>query len=256
MIKPWAGCGRQNKAEALYLLTGHEPRHRKKPDVGSSDAYGDPLRQGISKEWADSIQRIEARGPTKESEGRPELKDTGYPISTVELSLHRLRMIERGEVDKEALHRMPNMAAAARFAKAVLEAKLQVNDQKRAAEKMVQVAKYGEATIEQTIQEFQPVRKASDPGSAGHFEYQLKKATRQINEAVRTLTSLDKLNQPPFFGGAPTDEDISEEARLSFNKALDALAPRSKIVGEQLERSSEHEKVIFPERADKEKQAR
>ncbi len=69
MIKPWDGCGNRNKAEALYLLKGHEPRHRKEPNIGMSDAYDRPLGEDVSREWAESIRRIESRFAAYPSEG-------------------------------------------------------------------------------------------------------------------------------------------------------------------------------------------
>jgi len=62
MIKPWTGCGNRNKAEAVYLLKGHEPRHRKKSDAGLSEAWereNYPPVEPISSEWAESMRRIQ-----------------------------------------------------------------------------------------------------------------------------------------------------------------------------------------------------
>ena len=65
MIKPVAGCGNKNKAEALYLLKGHEPRHRKKSDAGSSAAWErenyPPVEPISNKKWSESMRRVQER---------------------------------------------------------------------------------------------------------------------------------------------------------------------------------------------------
>jgi len=64
MIKPWPGSGNRNKAEALYLLKGHEPRHRKKSDTGSSEAWereNYPPEATGNTQWDESMRRIQAR---------------------------------------------------------------------------------------------------------------------------------------------------------------------------------------------------
>lgn len=62
MIKPSTGCGNKNKAEALYLLKGHEPRHRKQSDTGSLEAWErenyPPAETGNS-QWDSSMRRIQ-----------------------------------------------------------------------------------------------------------------------------------------------------------------------------------------------------
>ena len=80
MIKPLDGCGNRNKAEALYMLKGHEPRHRKKPDTGSSDAWDYPPGGEVSKEWADSMRRIEERFSRFDVEGARDLKVTDEEV--------------------------------------------------------------------------------------------------------------------------------------------------------------------------------
>lgn len=177
-------------------------------------------------------------------------KDTGYPVTTVERSLQRLAWIEAGEVDKEALYKMPHQEAASRFARAVRLAKLPVGDQRRVAEKVAKDGKFGEPSIMETILSFFPMVKHSDPRSSGYFENQLRRATHLINEATRSLISMRMLNEASFTGGLPTDEDISEAAKVAFNKAVSALAERIEIVGQELDRNPEHGKVIFPEFAE------
>jgi hypothetical protein len=64
MIKPVAGCGNRNKAEALYLLKGHEPRHRKHPDSGSSEAWereNYPPAETGNILWDSSMRRVQER---------------------------------------------------------------------------------------------------------------------------------------------------------------------------------------------------
>jgi len=180
-------------------------------------------------------------------------KYTGYSQSTVELSLQRLGWIEAGEVDREALHKMPNQTAARRFTKAVLLAKLPVGDQKKAAEKVVKDGKFGLATIEQTIREFVPMLRMTDPCHSGYYENQLMKATRQINGAVRTLASFDRLNDMTVFGNGPTDEDIADLVKRRFNEAVEELAHQVKIIGEKLDRNPEHGKAMFPELEEEDK---
>ena len=65
MIKPWPGSGNKNEAEALYLLKGHEPRHRKSPNTGSSEAWereNYPPEETGNSQWDESMRRIQARG--------------------------------------------------------------------------------------------------------------------------------------------------------------------------------------------------
>lgn len=173
-------------------------------------------------------------------------KYTGYSQSAVELSLQRLGWIKAGEVDQEALYKMPYQEAARRFARAVLSAKLSVDEQKAAAEKIAKVGGYGVATIEQTILSFRPMVKPDDARSARFFETRLRKATRQINEVIGTLGKFCDLNQMTVLGDGPTDEDISEAAKVEFNRATELLAERIKMVGEKLDRNPEHGKAMFP----------
>lgn len=67
MTKKLVAVGNRNKAESLFLLKGHEPRHRKHSDVGSSDDWEDknyPPAGVENKVWAESTQRMAARFPS------------------------------------------------------------------------------------------------------------------------------------------------------------------------------------------------
>jgi hypothetical protein len=66
----------------------------------------------------------DAKGVKRARLGAPAIAiDTGYSVTTVELSLLRLAWIESGEIDAKALHKMPSQAAATYFAKKILEKK-------------------------------------------------------------------------------------------------------------------------------------
>jgi len=71
MIKPVAGSGNRNKTEALYLLKGNEPRHRKKSDAGSSEAWErenyPPAETGNSR-WDSSMRRVQERDQRRGTE--------------------------------------------------------------------------------------------------------------------------------------------------------------------------------------------
>jgi hypothetical protein len=71
--------GTRNKAEALFLLKGHEPRHRKYSDAGSSadwerenypPAVVEEPGQDMewTRKWAESMQRVAARHPENETQ--------------------------------------------------------------------------------------------------------------------------------------------------------------------------------------------
>ncbi len=178
--------------------------------------------------------------------GAPAIAEyTGYPKSTVELSLQRLDWIESGEVDRDAIHKMPHQEAARRFARYVLSAKIATKEQRQIADRIVKQKRFGVASIEQVVQEFVPILKKSDPRQAGYYETQLHKATKQTWGLITTLRSFRGLNQMTVFGDGQTDEDISEDAKERYNAAVEALAEEMQAVGKCLDRDSEHGKGMF-----------
>lgn len=162
-------------------------------------------------------------------------KRTGFPVGTVERSLERLGWIERGEVDREALYKMPSAGAADRFAKVVMEQKLSLENQRAVAKRLVKDRRFGEESIWQTIIEFVPTLKKTDPRNAAYYDTQLRKATRQINDVILTLSSFDKLNQVTLVRVA-TVEDISQASKENYNQAIHRLSERVKEVGKVFER--------------------
>jgi ParB-like chromosome segregation protein Spo0J len=152
-------------------------------------------------------------------------KITGKSEGTVERSLERLGWIERGEIDREALYKMPSQAAADRFVKAVKESKLTHDEQRAVAKRLVKDGRFGEASIEQTIMDFVPKVKKTDPRSAAYYDILFKKATRQINALSTTLWTITKwLNEQTIIGGVPTTNDIPQETIDEYNSALNHLA--------------------------------
>jgi len=152
-------------------------------------------------------------------------EDTGYSETTVERSLQRLGMIKRGEVDAEALHKMPHQQAAMRFAKAVLDSrsKPNVEDQRKVAEHLVKEDKFGEASINYAFKEFLPAVKKNDPRYPGYYNNLLHKARGQIDALIETLRRIEKRSS---YKDAPTMEDVSQLTMHSYNQAVYRLAEK------------------------------
>ena len=163
-------------------------------------------------------------------------KDTGYPETTVQLSLQRLAWIESGEIDAEALHKMPNQAAAMRFAKAVLERPTCKPYQKTLADHIVKEGRFGEASIAQALMEFVAIGKPTDPLNPRYYEVKLITATRLIYKAATALGALDELNQVHIMGGLATKEDISRLVIDNYNEAAAVLSREIEAVGKVLDR--------------------
>ncbi len=121
-----------------------------------------------------------------------------------------------------------------------------MDDQKRVAEKVARDGRFGAASIEQTVREFQPLLKKTDKHHAGYHQALLEKATQKINEAASALASFSKwFNEMTVDGTGPTDEDISEEAKQAYNRALERFQEVVKPLGSQLDRNPEHGKAMF-----------
>jgi hypothetical protein len=164
----------------------------------------------------------------------------GKKEGTIRSSLERLNLIERGEVDREALYKMPSSAAAERFAQAVKEFNLKNEDQRLVAEKIVSDRRFGERSIYETITEFFPrenVKKITDD-MASYLDVQLRKAIREITCLRRTLATLTAPRQRVVFGGVATTEDITPETLESFNRAVYALTDMMMKVGEILDKTN------------------
>lgn len=163
----------------------------------------------------------------------------GKKEGTVQLSLERLSLIERGEVDREALYLMPSAAAAERFARAVKDYNLKKENQKIVAEKIVADRRFGEKSIYETVMEFFPREQISkvDNSRASYYEVKLRMAARQIASLRKTLAAFigDIPQSWGYLGGVTTPEDITPEAVESFNRAVHALSETLNKVGERLE---------------------
>ena len=160
---------------------------------------------------------------------------TGFSKTTVEISLIRLKAIESGEVDKEALYKMPNTEAAKRFMKMVAMHPHSKPHQKRIAERIVEEDRYGEPSIAQAFLEFIPLHEKSDLRYPGFFARQLAKAMRQGNGLIRTLSEFDRLNPDTITGGEASAEDIPEEIKERFSIMGDRLGEMMMMVGKKLD---------------------
>jgi ParB-like chromosome segregation protein Spo0J len=166
-------------------------------------------------------------------------KFMGKKVGTVEGSLKRLNLIERGEVDREALYLMPSAAAADHFAAAVRYYDLKKENQKIVAEKIVADRRFGERSIYETVTEFFPreqIKKITDD-RASYYEVKLRLALRQITSLRKTLAAFTgPIPQTwGFLGGVTTPEDITPETFECFNRAVHALSESLRKVGERLE---------------------
>ncbi len=164
----------------------------------------------------------------------------GKKEGTVRDSLERLNLIERGEVDREALYQMPSSTAACRFAQAVKDCKLKKENQRQVAEKVVADQRFGERSIYETVMEYFPREKIREvtEDRASYYDVQLRKAISEITCLRRTLA---KMTAPrPRFVLAPgvaMTEDITPEIVESFNRAVAALTDIILKVGECLDKT-------------------
>jgi hypothetical protein len=159
---------------------------------------------------------------------------TGYSKIAVTLSLQRLAAIESGEVDKEALYRMPHQQAALRFLNAVLESKIKptVEDQREVAEYLVKEGRFGAASVNQGFKEFLPAAKKNDPNYPEYFQHQLHKARGQIEALIKTLGNIKKRGNRT---DAPTFDDVSQLTMHSYHQAIYRLTDEILEVGRLLD---------------------
>jgi hypothetical protein len=170
-------------------------------------------------------------------------KYSGFSESTVERSLERIRRIEAGKVDKQAVYMMPSAAAADRFVKYALAATkaLAPDGQRAIAKRIVKEGMFGEASIKQTFQIFVPLVKKTDPYSAYYYDSILKKATRQIEELIRTLLPFNNLNQTVVFdNGIVSAEDVSQRTLDNFDEMALRLGDVMKSVADDLDKKKKH----------------
>jgi hypothetical protein len=170
-------------------------------------------------------------------------KYSGFPESTVERSLERIRRIEGGEVDKEAVYMMPSAAAADRFVKYARAATkaLTPDDQRTIAKRIVKEGMFGEASIKQPFQIFVSLVKKTSPYSACYYDSILKKATQQMKDLIRTLLPFDNLNQGVWFdNGMVSAEDVSQCTLDNFNEMAVRLGDAMKSVADDLDKKKKH----------------
>jgi len=169
-------------------------------------------------------------------------KYTGFSETAVDLSLHRLGMIERGEVDRVALYKMPHQEAAKRFAQQVLEKSetepLTAEQQLFLADRIVQKGQFGVGSISLVFMEHRSVGKpTTDPNHPNFFEQKLRKATKLGFDLVKTLKPFSQLNPyvKRMYEEMPTKEDISKETKDEFLRMLPQLAEAVAEVGKKLD---------------------
>lgn len=177
-------------------------------------------------------------------------KYTGFSETAVDLSLHRLGMIERKEVDRDALYKMPHQEAAKRFAQKILERsrfeKIPPAQQRKLADRIVEVGRFGEQSIEQVFVEFVPLKVPDNREYPGYYELKLRKATTQGNKLICTLIDFGELQrQKTVIGVGVTTEDISEPAKNGYMLMLGHLAKAIEVAGKRLD--EEPAKPLFEE---------
>jgi ParB-like chromosome segregation protein Spo0J len=167
-------------------------------------------------------------------------KFMGKKEGTVRKSLERLNLIERGEVDREALYLMPSSAAAERFARAVRDYGIKNEHQKIVAEKIVADRRFGERSIYETVTEFFPreqLRKITEY-EASYLDFQLRKAIRDITRLRKTLATLWAPRPVSFLElSVATTEDITPETYESYNRAVVALTDSIRKAAETLDKT-------------------
>lgn len=186
----------------------------------------------------------DAKGVKRVRLGAPAIaKDTGYSVTTVELSLLRLSWIESGEIDAKALHKMPNQAAATIFAKQVLAKKetepLTAEQQIFIADRIVEKGKVGAGSINLVFMEYHSVGKPhTDPHHPNFHELKLRKATKlgfKIINALKPFSNLD-CYKARIHEEMPTKDDIAQEAQDEFVLMIPQLAEVLKMVCKKLDK--------------------
>ncbi len=178
---------------------------------------------------------------------------TGFPETTVDLSLQRLGMVERGEVDREALNKMPHQEAAKRFAQQVLmrssREKIPPDQQRRLADRILEQGRFGEPSIEQVFMEFVPLKVGQVTRSyPSYYELKLRKAILQANHLVSTLVEFGEMQrQTTIIGAGTSKEDISASTKNSFFSMTIRLAEAIELAGKKLD--EEPHKPLFEEMA-------
>ncbi len=170
-------------------------------------------------------------------------KDTGYPETTVELSLLRLAWIESGVVEANALRKMPSQAAATYFAKTIMSKKdtepLTAEQQVFIADRIVEKGKFGAGSINLVFMEYHSVGKPrTDPYHPNYHELKLRRATRlgfQVIRALRPFSSLDCYKER-IYEEMPTKDDIAQEAQDEFVLMIPQLAEVLKMVCKKLDK--------------------
>jgi hypothetical protein len=163
----------------------------------------------------------------------------GKKEGTVRSSLERLNLIESGEVDSEALYKMPSSAAAERFARAVKEHNLKYECQKLVADKIVAGRRFGNRTMYEVVTEFFPRegKRKIDESRAAYYDVHLRMAVNQITSLRKTLATF--IGPMPttwdFLGGVTTAEDITPETLESYNRAVNALYDSIRKVADRLD---------------------
>jgi len=186
----------------------------------------------------------DAKGVKRVRLGAPAIaKDTGYSVTTVELSLLRLSWIESGVINAKALHKMPSQAAATYFVKKILEKKetepLTADQQLFLADRIVEKGKVGAGSINLVFMEYRPVGKPrTDPNHSNYHELKLRRATTlgfKIINALKPFSNLD-CYKARMHEEMPTKDDIAQEAQDEFLLMIPQLAEVFKMVCKKLDK--------------------
>lgn len=154
-----------------------------------------------------------------------------WKVARVEESLSRLNMIEEGIVDSKALYEFPTVASAMNFARVVKENKVGLDKQKAIAKEITKSKIFGKRSIEQTIWDFQRLKRKIKPevGAVDFYDYQLAKSANLINSAVTKLNKFKSVSKQltvmsAIEGRVLAKEDIAQITINKFYKAMDKLA--------------------------------
>jgi ParB-like chromosome segregation protein Spo0J len=148
----------------------------------------------VTKEFLEShpeeVKNMGFRSPTDERIGARVIGQfLGWPERRVSYSLERLGLIEKGELDKEAVESMPTDRSARGFTLAVKSVKgLTPEQQKEAARKIKEREAYGEKDIERTVLDVKYGKPKEDRLKT--FEEFLEKVAEKIHALRRDIDEI------------------------------------------------------------------
>jgi len=143
-------------------------------------------------------------------------------------SFDRLKLIETGTLDKEAVEKLPMDTTARHFAGTVKRLKdVTPEQQRRAAEKIVERQDFGQQSVQEAIiEEKYPYEKKEE--KEREFAFFIEECSKLINTLNRKLETL--INFKSDFDSAYYKETF---ARFSFDASIDLLRVRLKQLLEE-----------------------